>query len=357
MSNDGDAPLLSICIPTYNRASSLSELLKKLCEVKERFEDDVEICISDNCSDDNTASILNSYRLRLGLNTKRQITNLGGTLNIISVSQMMSGHWGILLGDDDSLDLDGLEELMCLLRRSEDNTWIFAEARDLERKRLYFSGFLKSKYSSREFLQQIFSSGLDGFGFMGVHVFPRKAVTIFDSLTIENSQPWPHMAAMLRALTYNNFSVSILHRAVIFQAGEGFHLFWAVGDMAQMRLRKILILENTLKLVRKNRYFLRLIMFRELYSVENLKYLIKWKVLENFDFNESSHAAYLSVYKRFGLFVPLVLPHYGMFLTIYFLPRSCINWILSMMGKRDLNLDYQKLKNNLGKHDGIKRGI
>lgn len=45
--------LLSICIPTYNRAVFLDYMVRKLVSF-DSFDDSVEIVISDNCSDDNT---------------------------------------------------------------------------------------------------------------------------------------------------------------------------------------------------------------------------------------------------------------------------------------------------------------
>lgn len=49
-------PLLSICIPTYNRAEILQETLKKIVSNYD-FDDEVEIVISDNASTDSTREI------------------------------------------------------------------------------------------------------------------------------------------------------------------------------------------------------------------------------------------------------------------------------------------------------------
>ena len=49
-------PLLSICIPTYNRALALKRNLECLVELS-GFDEEVEIVISDNCSPDNTREI------------------------------------------------------------------------------------------------------------------------------------------------------------------------------------------------------------------------------------------------------------------------------------------------------------
>ena len=49
-------PLISICIPTYNRGYILQYVLEQYIHDPE-FDDDVEIVISDNCSTDDTESI------------------------------------------------------------------------------------------------------------------------------------------------------------------------------------------------------------------------------------------------------------------------------------------------------------
>ena len=57
-----DNPILSICIPTYNRATYLEATLNSIVSQK-RFQEtsDVEIVISDNCSDDNTCEVAAKY--------------------------------------------------------------------------------------------------------------------------------------------------------------------------------------------------------------------------------------------------------------------------------------------------------
>jgi len=54
--------LLSICIPTYNRSKYLEETILSIVNQK-RFQEttDVEIIISDNCSEDNTKEVSEKY--------------------------------------------------------------------------------------------------------------------------------------------------------------------------------------------------------------------------------------------------------------------------------------------------------
>ena len=54
-------PLLSICIPTYNRAEYLEKSLESIIRQPEFHSDDVEVVISDNCSTDNTEELCRKY--------------------------------------------------------------------------------------------------------------------------------------------------------------------------------------------------------------------------------------------------------------------------------------------------------
>lgn len=53
--------LLSICIPTYNRGYVLNDTLERITNDPE-FDDEVEIIISDNCSTDDTVSVVSKYQ-------------------------------------------------------------------------------------------------------------------------------------------------------------------------------------------------------------------------------------------------------------------------------------------------------
>ena len=57
-------PLLSICIPTFNRANYLDDTLNSIVS-QNRFQEtnDIEIVISDNCSEDNTKEVSERYKM------------------------------------------------------------------------------------------------------------------------------------------------------------------------------------------------------------------------------------------------------------------------------------------------------
>lgn len=62
-----EQPLLTIAIPTYNRANYLDETLKSIVSQSVFKEtNEVEIVVSDNCSDDNTQEVVEKYIKEFG---------------------------------------------------------------------------------------------------------------------------------------------------------------------------------------------------------------------------------------------------------------------------------------------------
>lgn len=95
-------PLLSICIPIYNRLSYLERMLDRFFEEKELFESRIELYISDNCSEDDLQSCCSQFKERgLKLNYHRNDTNLGMDGNFINCFKSANGKYVWLLGSDD----------------------------------------------------------------------------------------------------------------------------------------------------------------------------------------------------------------------------------------------------------------
>ncbi|MDR3150214.1 MAG: glycosyltransferase [Candidatus Peribacteria bacterium] len=54
---------LSICIPTYNREKFLPDALNSILkQINDNNKDKIEICISDNASEDNTKELINGFQ-------------------------------------------------------------------------------------------------------------------------------------------------------------------------------------------------------------------------------------------------------------------------------------------------------
>ena len=55
-------PKISICIPTFNRAKSLTNCLASIAIASRKYSGEFEICVSDNGSDDKTADVIKTAK-------------------------------------------------------------------------------------------------------------------------------------------------------------------------------------------------------------------------------------------------------------------------------------------------------
>ncbi|MFN8429636.1 MAG: glycosyltransferase family 2 protein [Spirosomataceae bacterium] len=113
--------LLSITIPTFNRAEILEKNLHQLfSQISPEMLNEVEIIVSDNCSSDNTEEIIIPFKTS---NTNfmyiKNHQNLGWGLNFFQCFNLAKGKYIIILSDDD-LIMDGkLEFIIKILKEKE----------------------------------------------------------------------------------------------------------------------------------------------------------------------------------------------------------------------------------------------
>ena len=98
-------PLLSICIPTYNRASFLQNCLDSIIS---QFEDNdvknnVNIIIADNASIDDTQNVVKNYQEKhpnIPITYFRNEKNLGFDRSFKKLIETSTGEYCISIGDD-----------------------------------------------------------------------------------------------------------------------------------------------------------------------------------------------------------------------------------------------------------------
>ncbi|MFJ1322470.1 glycosyltransferase family 2 protein [Capnocytophaga canis] len=110
--------LLSICIPTYNRAKILDEALGHINrEMKNVDIEEVEIFISDNNSPDETFEVVQKYvELGMSLKYSKNERNIGADGNFKKCIDNANGKYLWILGDDDFLKEGSLCFLLDQLR-------------------------------------------------------------------------------------------------------------------------------------------------------------------------------------------------------------------------------------------------
>ena len=102
-------PLITIGIPTYNRAHSTLPLTLESALAQNY--PNLEIIVSDNCSTDDTEKVVTSYK-DPRLEYIRQKVNLGSNGNYNALLHAARGSYFLLLHDDDLIDGDFLSTCM-----------------------------------------------------------------------------------------------------------------------------------------------------------------------------------------------------------------------------------------------------
>jgi glycosyltransferase involved in cell wall biosynthesis len=114
--------LLSICIPTYNRARLLQSILGVLGpQIKAAGADQVVLYISDNGSTDTTPQVVGEFQKQTGVPVvySRNPTNLGISKNLLKVMAMGRGRFVWTLGDDEIVADQAVPRLVQALRERD----------------------------------------------------------------------------------------------------------------------------------------------------------------------------------------------------------------------------------------------
>ena len=102
MALNSSQPLLSLCVPIYNRKTYLERMLKRFYEDKDLFDIDISLFISDNCSNENLKECCDRYiDDGLKLEYHRNSVNEGADVNYEICIKQAVGKYIWLLGSDD----------------------------------------------------------------------------------------------------------------------------------------------------------------------------------------------------------------------------------------------------------------
>ena len=116
-------PVLSICIPTYNRAYILDKSLQTLvCQDIFQKTNEVEIVISDNCSSDNTRSIVYKYINKYGDKIKYSVNQKNvQDMNFPLALKLGKGKFLKLCNDTILYSKTSLEDMIYIIKNNLDD--------------------------------------------------------------------------------------------------------------------------------------------------------------------------------------------------------------------------------------------
>jgi abequosyltransferase len=118
-------PLLTLAIPTYNRAWCLRELLSVLVD-QLIDEPRVELIISDNASSDDTETVVREFSAR-GLRVRyiRNVENVGPDANFLQCFEQARGKYTWIFSDDDLIIPGGIAKILSYCQAAEyDLIWV-----------------------------------------------------------------------------------------------------------------------------------------------------------------------------------------------------------------------------------------
>ena len=138
MERAGAEPLVTVGVPTYNRADRLERALRSVLGQTHRR---LEVLVSDNASTDGTPDLV--ARLAEADERVRYVrhpVNRGPTANFNGLRDDFAGEWFMYLGDDDWLDAEYVERCLAVLVRHPDHALVAGAARYHEGERAVDDG-------------------------------------------------------------------------------------------------------------------------------------------------------------------------------------------------------------------------
>jgi glycosyltransferase involved in cell wall biosynthesis len=126
------APLLTICVPTYNRADCLEDLLRTLRTELQGLQGQVRLIVGDNGSTDRTPEVTRAFAQDMpDMLVLRHERNLGPDENFCRCITEVSSEYFWIIGDDD-LPRPGLIAAMLRLLPSARPDLVYINSKDME---------------------------------------------------------------------------------------------------------------------------------------------------------------------------------------------------------------------------------
>jgi len=126
-------PLLSIYIPTFNRANMLKSAIFSLIPQIKKTGDLVELIISDNYSTDHTQQVVEWGKQHIPIRYFKNPRNMGFTYNLIKpISENALGEFGWIIGDDDIVIETAVNVILNIIRSNETFDYFFVNNVSME---------------------------------------------------------------------------------------------------------------------------------------------------------------------------------------------------------------------------------
>ena len=188
------SPLLSICIPTYNRVKRFSFLLRSLVAQIEANDlgSQVEIVLSDNDSSDRTSEIGEACAAKHPfVRYFRNEWNIGGDANQVRAVERGIGKYSWILGDDDQVHEKAIPKILSYLKPGVVKLFLNYRCMNVEGDTMIDSQ-LDSEIPDRlitiELIKRL--GFVSSYALISSHVFDREMFLAADPKSLIKISPW-----------------------------------------------------------------------------------------------------------------------------------------------------------------------
>ncbi|MBW4635921.1 MAG: glycosyltransferase family 2 protein [Iphinoe sp. HA4291-MV1] len=178
--------LLTIAIPTYNRAELLDKQLAWLAQAIIGFESDCEILVSNNCSTDNTQEVIKKWHTifsNMTFKSNKNSKNIGVMRNISYCLNTAKTKYIWTIGDDDIIHQKALAYVINTLKKEHDLSLLVLNfsVRDVETGEVCFKSTFdieneEVKSDGKAFIESYLETDHRGLGFLTAQVYRTELV-------------------------------------------------------------------------------------------------------------------------------------------------------------------------------------
>lgn len=201
-------PLLTIAIPTWNRAKTLDKaltcLIPQLCE----FENEIQLIVSDNASTDETDIVVNKHKnenSKITFISNRNEENIQFFGNLSKCRELANGKYIWILSDDDFVKENLIRELITRLKGSNQCACVYLK-NDLKLETF------KSSIVSKEKLIEVENYSL---GLISAVIFLNNKQNDKFLLNTYFESPFLGFIFLLNSFNYSNEAIIITGKCLI----------------------------------------------------------------------------------------------------------------------------------------------
>lgn len=257
---------LSICIPTFNRAKYLPELLDSIINQVD-VDDPVEICISDNASTDSTKDVIINYQKEYpNIVYFRWSENMGADRNYLKCVEIAHGEYCWLMGSDDAITEGAIFKIFEYLKLNCDVLLCEAIVCDVNLQPNYRKKWLPMVNSDtvynlkndEDFIQYSFFAGSTEafFSFISIIIFLREKWLSVECSHDVIGTAYSHVYMLLSFDKFDRFRLMYITQPFVYQ--RSYNDSFLMGDVAE---RTLLGLAGT-ELIARLLFFKNMIKYR-----------------------------------------------------------------------------------------------